>query len=60
MVGDEGGRDRDAFPPGDLVLRRQVAALGADPDRWRPFRAYGAMHLWAAAAVAAAGGGSHD
>lgn len=44
------GRDRDAFPPGDLVLRRQLAATGADPERWRPYRAYGAMHLWASAA----------
>ena len=43
--------ERDAFPAGDLGLRQ---ALGADADprarprRWRPWRAYGAMHLWSA------------
>jgi AraC family transcriptional regulator, regulatory protein of adaptative response / DNA-3-methyladenine glycosylase II len=39
--------DPDAFPSTDLVLRR---ALDGDdptrPDRWRPWRAYAAMHLW--------------
>jgi AraC family transcriptional regulator, regulatory protein of adaptative response / DNA-3-methyladenine glycosylase II len=38
--------DPDAWPGTDLVLRRQLAAVGADPERWRPWRAYGAMHLW--------------
>jgi AraC family transcriptional regulator, regulatory protein of adaptative response / DNA-3-methyladenine glycosylase II len=38
--------DPDAWPGSDLVLRREVAATGADPDRWRPWRAYGALHLW--------------
>ena len=41
----------DAFPDGDLALRR---ALGDIPAReaslraeaWRPWRAYAAMHLW--------------
>ncbi|WP_436795015.1 AlkA N-terminal domain-containing protein [Actinospongicola halichondriae] len=41
----------DAFPAGDLHLRR---VLGVSNDRdadaraeaWRPWRAYGAMHLW--------------
>lgn len=42
--------DPDAFPAGDLVLRRAVARHGAEPERWRPWRAYGAMHLWQAAA----------
>ena len=37
-------RDRDAWPGGDLWLRR--AAAGADPDAWRPWRAYAAMLLW--------------
>lgn len=53
--------DPDALPPGDLVLRRAFAALGGgDGARalerhaaaWRPWRAYGAMHLWTHAASA--------
>lgn len=47
--------DRDAFVPGDLVLRR---ALGVETAReasdlaepWRPWRAYALFHLWTAAA----------
>jgi AraC family transcriptional regulator of adaptative response / DNA-3-methyladenine glycosylase II len=48
----------DAFPGGDLVLRR-VAARGGAPlstraldalaEGWRPWRAYAALHLWRAA-----------
>jgi AraC family transcriptional regulator of adaptative response / DNA-3-methyladenine glycosylase II len=38
----------DAFPATDLVIRR---VLGNDAarasERWRPWRAYAAMHLWA-------------
>lgn len=54
--------DRDAFPATDLVLRRSAAALGlpgdarglaARAERWAPWRAYGAQHLWAAAASGA-------
>ena len=40
--------DPDAWPATDLVLRREVVARGGAPDRWRPWRAYGALHLWAA------------
>ncbi|WP_205547890.1 DNA-3-methyladenine glycosylase 2 family protein [Leucobacter sp. wl10] len=44
--------DPDAYPAGDLILRR---ALGAGTAReaerlaetWRPFRGYAAQHLWA-------------
>lgn len=32
----------DAWPEGDLILRR----CGGDPERWRPWRAYAAVHLW--------------
>lgn len=47
--------DRDAFVPGDLVLRR---ALGVETTReadalaeaWRPYRAYALYHLWTKAA----------
>ena len=41
--------DPDAFPEADLGLRRALARLGATaghPARWRPWRAYAAMHLW--------------
>ncbi|HEX4815570.1 MAG TPA: DNA-3-methyladenine glycosylase 2 family protein [Nonomuraea sp.] len=42
-------RDPDAWPTGDLVLRKRMAALGISDDhveRWRPWRAYAALHLW--------------
>ena len=44
----------DAFPAGDLVLQRQLgvgtaAAAEAASTAWRPWRAYAALHLWAAA-----------
>jgi len=40
--------DRDAFLPGDVAVRRALAALGGEPDpaRWRPWRSYAVMHLW--------------
>ncbi len=41
--------DPDAFPEADLGLRRGLARIGAPaghPARWRPWRAYAAMHLW--------------
>src|SRR4051794_21184115 len=50
--------DPDAFPAGDLGLRRgaealalptDAAALEARAERWRPWRRYAAHHLWAAA-----------
>jgi AraC family transcriptional regulator of adaptative response / DNA-3-methyladenine glycosylase II len=49
-------RDPDAFLPGDLGVRHALAALGApatpreaarQAERWRPYRAYALMHLWA-------------
>jgi AraC family transcriptional regulator, regulatory protein of adaptative response / DNA-3-methyladenine glycosylase II len=55
--------DPDAFPATDLGIRRGAEALGlphdtrmlvAHADRWRPWRAAAAQHLWAAAAAAAA------
>lgn len=48
--------DPDAFPAGDLVLRQCAARLGlpdtektltAYAERWRPWRGYAAVHLWA-------------
>jgi AraC family transcriptional regulator of adaptative response / DNA-3-methyladenine glycosylase II len=42
--------DPDAWPDGDVVLTRAVRRNGLDPGRWRPWRGYAALHLWAAAA----------
>jgi AraC family transcriptional regulator of adaptative response / DNA-3-methyladenine glycosylase II len=44
----------DAFPSGDLVLRRMAGncsprELDARSERWRPWRAYAAMLLWSSA-----------
>jgi AraC family transcriptional regulator of adaptative response / DNA-3-methyladenine glycosylase II len=41
----------DAFPEDDLVLRKAMGGLSgrqarAAAERWRPWRAYGAAHLW--------------
>jgi 3-methyladenine DNA glycosylase/8-oxoguanine DNA glycosylase len=47
--------DRDAYPAGDLVLKR---ADGGRSDAWRPYRAYAAMALWAAAASGLSSSGS--
>lgn len=47
--------DPDAFPSGDLVLRRAAGncparELDARAEAWRPWRAYAAMLLWQTAA----------
>jgi AraC family transcriptional regulator of adaptative response / DNA-3-methyladenine glycosylase II len=52
-------REPDAFPGADIGLLRAMAApdgqrpspaqLLARAERWRPWRAYAALHLWAAA-----------
>jgi AraC family transcriptional regulator of adaptative response / DNA-3-methyladenine glycosylase II len=42
--------DPDAYPASDLGLRRALERLGGDAAqarRWRPWRAYAAVHLWA-------------
>jgi AraC family transcriptional regulator of adaptative response / DNA-3-methyladenine glycosylase II len=41
----------DAFPEGDLVLRQALGGISgtqarARAESWRPWRAYGATHLW--------------
>lgn len=42
--------ERDAFPAGDLGLRRAAGTtaseLAASARRWRPWRALAAVHLW--------------
>jgi AraC family transcriptional regulator of adaptative response / DNA-3-methyladenine glycosylase II len=49
-------REPDAFPDGDLGLVRALASAGVAAtraallrraERWRPWRAYAALHLWA-------------
>jgi AraC family transcriptional regulator of adaptative response / DNA-3-methyladenine glycosylase II len=46
----------DAFPAGDLGLRKALAAgereLLAAAEQWRPWRAYAALHLWMSLAAA--------
>ncbi|OMQ08868.1 AraC family transcriptional regulator, partial [Modestobacter sp. VKM Ac-2676] len=53
LVGLRGLADPDVWLPGDLALRRSLATLGSsDADaatRWRPWRSYAVMHLWALA-----------
>jgi AraC family transcriptional regulator, regulatory protein of adaptative response / DNA-3-methyladenine glycosylase II len=43
--------DHDAFPGADLWIRRALERFngegGGVADRWRPYRAYAAQHLWA-------------
>jgi AraC family transcriptional regulator, regulatory protein of adaptative response / DNA-3-methyladenine glycosylase II len=64
-------REPDAFPAADIgLLRAMVAADGQRPspaqllaraERWRPWRAYAALHLWAAGiAEGAASGKTHE
>lgn len=55
-------REPDAFPATDLWLRRALAGIEGRTftayelvnraERWRPWRAYAAQHLWSAAANA--------
>ena len=52
--------DPDAFPGTDLGLRRAMERLGCGPGRagrWRPWRAYAALHLWTALAEPPGGPG---
>jgi AraC family transcriptional regulator of adaptative response / DNA-3-methyladenine glycosylase II len=60
-------REPDAFPAADIGLLRAMAGadgrrpapaqLLARAERWRPWRAYAALHLWAAGAVLVASSG---
>ncbi|MGY1747015.1 AlkA N-terminal domain-containing protein [Blastococcus sp. SYSU D00695] len=53
LVGLRGLADPDVWLPGDLALRRSLAALGSSDAeaaaRWRPWRSYAVLHLWALA-----------
>ncbi|THG28632.1 DNA-3-methyladenine glycosylase family protein [Naasia lichenicola] len=47
--------DRDAFPSGDLVLRKALGNVDAKTaealsEPWRPVRAYALLHLWTSVA----------
>jgi AraC family transcriptional regulator, regulatory protein of adaptative response / DNA-3-methyladenine glycosylase II len=62
-------RDPDAFPASDIGLRRGAATRGRRPtpaalaklaERWRPWRAYAAQHLWASDANRPASARSQD
>ena len=51
LIALRGLGDPDAFPSGDLILRRALGLeTAAQADRlaakWRPFRGYAAQHLW--------------
>jgi len=60
-------REPDAFPAADIgLLRAMAGADGRRPspaqllsraERWRPWRAYAALHLWAAGAALAVSSG---
>jgi AraC family transcriptional regulator of adaptative response / DNA-3-methyladenine glycosylase II len=53
LVGLRGLADPDVWLPGDLALRKSLAALGrSDTDAatlWRPWSSYAVLHLWALA-----------
>jgi AraC family transcriptional regulator of adaptative response / DNA-3-methyladenine glycosylase II len=61
-------REPDAFPASDLGLLRALERRGVRPtpaelvrraERWRPWRAYAVMHLWAGAAHVPPRAGPH-
>jgi AraC family transcriptional regulator of adaptative response / DNA-3-methyladenine glycosylase II len=55
----------DAFPSTDRTLQRAAGVRGARAlralaERWRPWRAYAALHLWSGGAVAGAAPGQGE
>jgi len=56
LVALRGLADPDVWLPGDLALRRSLATLDSSDSeaatRWRPWRSYAVMHLWALAVPA--------
>jgi 3-methyladenine DNA glycosylase/8-oxoguanine DNA glycosylase len=61
--------EADAFPYGDLVLRRRASSrdfplssqeLSGRAARWRPFRGYATFHLWSDKALRLASGASDE
>jgi AraC family transcriptional regulator of adaptative response / DNA-3-methyladenine glycosylase II len=53
LVALRGLADPDVWLPADLALRRSLRTLGSSDaeaaTRWRPWRSYAVMHLWALA-----------
>lgn len=42
----------DAFPPGDVVLKKTLAEMGhPSPESWQPYRSYAVLQLWRRAAA---------
>jgi AraC family transcriptional regulator of adaptative response / DNA-3-methyladenine glycosylase II len=39
-------RNPNAFPHSDLELQKKITKLKLDPQKWAPWRAYGAILLW--------------
>jgi len=39
-------RNPNAFPATDLELKKQISRLQLNPEKWTPWRAYGAILLW--------------
>src|SRR5262249_23466378 len=43
------GRDPDAFPESDLGVKKALERRPkANPENWRPWRAYATLYLWTA------------
>ena len=38
--------DPDAFPATDMGVRKALAEMTTDPERWRPWRSYAVQYLW--------------
>ena len=39
-------RNPNAFPATDLELQKKISRLQLNPEKWTPWRAYGAILLW--------------
>lgn len=42
-------RNPDAFPHSDLEIKKKIQQLQLNPQKWAPWRAYGAVLLWSLA-----------
>jgi AraC family transcriptional regulator of adaptative response / DNA-3-methyladenine glycosylase II len=53
LVALRGLADPDVWLPGDLALRKSLSGMGSSDaeaaTRWRPWRSYAVLHLWALA-----------